>query len=86
MKVTLDIDPRLAGEIENIAKRRKVSLSELASFLFKKEVSDDVKAISISDDVEIADWVKRLTFSKQPIQDFDHKAEYRKHIEEKYDS
>lgn len=76
MKVTLDIEPSLIGEIEGIAKRRKISLSELTSYLFKKEVSDDIPKVSANTDDEIADWVKKLSFSKNPTPDFDYKAEY----------
>jgi len=86
MRVTLDIEPALVDEIENLAKRRKISLSELAAYLFKKEASNDVRKATENDDNEIADWVKRLTLSDNPTPDFDHKAEYHKHIEEKYDS
>jgi hypothetical protein len=33
---------------------------------------------------EISDWVKDMVAVSEPAPDFDHKAEYRRHIEEKY--
>ena len=33
---------------------------------------------------ELPQWVKDLTIKGEPIPDFDNKAEYHKHLEEKY--
>jgi hypothetical protein len=33
---------------------------------------------------ELPSWVKKMTISTDPVPDFDHKAEYHKHLEEKY--
>ena len=33
---------------------------------------------------ELSDFVARITISGDPVPDFDHKAEYHKHLEEKY--
>jgi len=33
---------------------------------------------------ELSDFVKGLTISGDPVPDFDHKAEYHKHLDEKY--
>jgi hypothetical protein len=33
---------------------------------------------------EYSEWVQELMLAKEPTPDFDHKAEYHKHLDEKY--
>ena len=40
---------------------------------------DQIKSLD-----ELPDWVKEFAISGDPVPDFDHKAEYHKHLEEKY--
>lgn len=42
------------------------------------------KKLSKVDSIEISDWVKSLVAADKPTSDFDHKAEFYKHLEEKY--
>ena len=33
---------------------------------------------------ELPEWIQKLKISTGPVPDFDHKAEYGKHLEKKY--
>jgi hypothetical protein len=33
---------------------------------------------------ELPQWIKELTIDGPPVPEFDHKAEYHKHLDEKY--
>ncbi|MDB5110477.1 MAG: hypothetical protein JWR67_1591 [Mucilaginibacter sp.] len=84
MKVTLDIEPGLLHQLETVAKKRNISLSEVAASLFKKGVKNDTEPFHMKEEAELSDWVKGIIAVDGPIPDFDHKAEYHKHLEEKY--
>jgi hypothetical protein len=84
MKLTLNIEPALINQIKEVAKKRRTSVSKIAENIFKKEVEVDGEPFRMKSLNELPDWVKELTISGDPVPDFDHKAEYHKHLEEKY--
>ncbi len=85
MKLTLNIEPGLISRIKEVAKKRNTSVSKIAENIFKKEIESDGEPFRMKSMDELSDWVKAFTISKDPIPDFDHKAEYHKHLDEKYD-
>jgi cell division protein ZapA (FtsZ GTPase activity inhibitor) len=84
MKLTLNIEPGLIDQIKEVAKRKNTSVSKLAESFFKKEVEIEHKSFQMKSKEELPEWIKQLTISTGPTPDFDHKAEYGKHLEEKY--
>ena len=86
MKLTLNIEPGLIEQIKEVAKKRNTSLSKVTESLFKKEVASEKEPFRMKSMEELSDLVKKLTISGDPVPDFDHKAEYHKHLEEKYGS
>lgn len=66
-----------------MAKKRETSLSKMTENLFKKEGETEVHPFKMKSMDELPDWIKNLTVKGDPIPDFDHKAEYHKHLEEK---
>lgn len=84
MKLTLNIEPGLINRIKEVAKKRNTSVSKIAENIFKKEIESDEEPFRMKNIDELSEWVKALTISKDPIPDFDHKAEYHKHLDEKY--
>lgn len=86
MKLTLNIEPSLIEQMKEVAKKRNTSLSKIISQFFKKEVEAETEPFRMKSLEEMPDFVKRLSISGDPIPDFDHKAEYHKHLDEKYGS
>jgi hypothetical protein len=84
MKLTLNIEPGLIEQIKAVAKKRNVSLSKVTENLFRKEVENDNEPFRMKSEEELPEWVRNLSISGDPVPDFDHKAEYGKHLEEKY--
>jgi hypothetical protein len=84
MKLTLNIEPGLISKIKKVAKKRNTSVSKIAEKFFKKEVESEIEPFRMKSLDELPDWIKELTIAGDPIPDFDHKAEYHKHLEEKY--
>jgi hypothetical protein len=84
MKLTLNIEPGLIEQIKAVAKKRNVSLSKVTENLFRKEVENDNETFRMKSEEELPEWVRNLSISGDPVPDFDHKAEYGKHLEEKY--
>lgn len=84
MKLTLNIDPGLTERMKEVAKKRNTSISKMVESFFKKEVESEKEPFRMKSEEEISDWVKGMVASREPIPDFDHKAEYHKHLEEKY--
>jgi hypothetical protein len=84
MKLTLNVDSALIEKIKLIAKKRNTGVSKMVEDFFKKEVEREREPFRMKDIDELPDWVKGLAASKEPIPDFDHKAEFGKHLEEKY--
>lgn len=81
-KLILDIEPKLIDKIKDIAEKRNISLSKLTEGLFIKETEEEVHTIINRED--LPEWIKKLTLSKKPTPDFDHKKEYGDHIMRKY--
>jgi len=84
MKLTLNIEPGLIEQIKEVAKKRNTSLSKVTESLFKKEVEIAKEPFRMKSLDELSDLVKQFSISSDPVPDFDHKAEYHKHLEEKY--
>lgn len=86
-KLILDIEPDVLKQAELYADETHTNLSKLIERYLKKITTNINSAEEPETNVkkvEIADWVKKLTLSKTPTPDFDHKAEYHKHLDEKY--
>jgi len=84
MKLTLNIEPGLIEQIKQVAKKRNTSISKLAESFFKKEVESEKEPFRMKAKEELPEWIQNLTISGDPVPDFDHKAEYHKHLDEKY--
>jgi hypothetical protein len=84
-KLVLDIEPEVIEVINNVAKKKHLSVSKVAEELFKSLINIE-KPSNIKPESELSDWVKRLVASPNPNPDFDHKVEYGKHLEQKYGS
>jgi hypothetical protein len=84
MKLTLNIEPGLINQIKRVAKKRNTSLSKITENLFKKEVQVEDEPFHLKNENELSDYIKGIVAVDHPIHDFDHKAEYHKHLEEKY--
>jgi len=84
MKLTLNIEPGLISKIKEVAKKRNTSISKMAETFFKKEVENETTPFRMKSEAEISDWIKGIVATGDPVPDFDHKAEYHKHLEEKY--
>lgn len=86
-KLTLSSDKDTIQLAKAIASESNISVSKL----FKNLITDLAKKKNKKDPVlekirstEVPDWIKKLTLADKPTPDFDHKAEYGKHLEEKY--
>ncbi|MBS1531189.1 MAG: hypothetical protein JSU01_12860 [Bacteroidetes bacterium] len=84
MKLTLNIEPDLIEKIKEVARKKNISLSKVTEALYKKEVEKVKEPFRMKNASEISDFIKSITISGDPVPDFDHKAEYHKHLEEKY--
>jgi hypothetical protein len=84
MKLTLNIEPSLIGQIKELAKKKNASLSKVTEALYKKAVENEKEPFRMKSLEELSDFVANITISGDPVPDFDHKAEYHKHLEEKY--
>jgi hypothetical protein len=84
MKLTLNIEPSLTEKMKAVAKKRNTSISKMVEGFFKKEVEVEQEPFKMKDYDELPDFIKSLRIVENPTPDFDHKAEYHKHLEEKY--
>ncbi len=84
MKLTLNIEPSLIDQMKKVAKKRHTSISKIAENFFRKEITMENEPFVLKNEDEFPDWIKKLTIAGDPVPDFDHKAEYHKHLEEKY--
>jgi hypothetical protein len=80
-KLTLSMEPEVVSQAKKLAKEKNISLSKLVEN-YLRSVSKE--GTLDSDDFEISEWVKGMVAVDKPTADFDHKAEYHKHLEEKY--
>lgn len=84
MKLTLNIEPGLIDGIKKITKNKQLSLSKFTENYYKSVIESEKEPFRMKDYDELPDFVKNLKISGGPIPDFDNKAEYHKHLEEKY--
>jgi len=84
MKLTLNIEPGLIDQMKKVAKKRNTSISKLAETFFRKEVESEKEPFRMKSEDELSDFVKSLVVTNTPTPDFDHRAEYHKHLDEKY--
>jgi len=84
MKLTLNIEPSLTEKMKEVAKKKNTSISKMVESFFKKEVESEHEPFRMKAIDELPEWVRNLTIAGEPVPDFDHKAEYHKHLEEKY--
>lgn len=84
MKLTLNIEPDLIDKIKEVARKKNSSLSKVTEALYKKEVEKGKEPFEMKSLDELSDFIKDITISGDPVPDFDHKAEYHKHLDEKY--
>jgi hypothetical protein len=86
-KLTLSVDKDTILIAKKVASESNMSVSKLFKTLInevdKKRKKKDPLLEKIRN-AEIPAWIKELTISGKPVPDFDHKAEYGKHLEEKY--
>ena len=75
------MEPEVVYAAKKIAKEKNISLSKLVEN-YLRSISKESK--TDSKDLEISDWVKGMIAVDKPTRDFDQKAEYHKHLEEKY--
>lgn len=84
-KLVLDIEPSVIDDIKKFTEDHRLDLSKLTESYFKRITStDNSEPIKMKKEHELSDWVKSLVLAKEPTPDFDHKAEYGKHLEKKY--
>ncbi|RYU89281.1 hypothetical protein EWM62_13160 [Mucilaginibacter terrigena] len=84
MKLTLNIDPGLIHQIKEVAKKKNTSLSKITEGLFKKVIDTESEPFQMKSLDELDKLAKRFSIAGDPVPDFDHKAEYHNHLEQKY--
>ena len=85
MKLTLNSDPVLINQIKEVAKRKNTSLSKITEGLFKKVIDTEREPFQMKSLDELATLAKKFTIAGDPVPDFDHKTEYHKHLEKKFE-
>jgi len=86
-KLTLSIDKDTIQMAKELASESNMSVSKLFKKLINEVARKSKKKDPLLEKIRSAkkpDWIKELTLTDEPIADFDHKAEYGKHLEEKY--
>lgn len=92
IQVTLNIDDSIADRIKRYAEDQHITLDMLLEQQLKTfadsqpDVSSDTVVYIKKEPHEFSPWLQSVILAKEPTPDFDHKAEYGKHLEEKYDS
>lgn len=84
-KLTISIETDTIESAKQYAKQQHISLSKLIQKYLQTISVKDEKALDIKPKHEYSEWVQQLMLADKPTFDFDHKAEYHKHIEQKYD-
>jgi hypothetical protein len=85
-KLTLSIDKATVEFGKKYAEKKRTSLSSIIQ-KYLQSISENELEQSVSKaPKDYPQWIQDLTLSDKPTPDFDHKAEYGKHIEEKYGS
>lgn len=84
-KLVLDIEPGVKSDLEKLVKEQNLDLSKITEDFFRSLTTKEKKPYKIrTEPHEFSEWLQKLVLSKEPTPDFDHKAEYGKHLEEKY--
>jgi flagellar hook-basal body complex protein FliE len=87
-KLTLSVKEESLPFVKKYAKHQHTSVSKLVQQFFdslvEKQVKADTKFFKFKTEEELPEFIKDLTISGAPVPDFDHKAEYHKHLEQKY--
>ncbi|RCH55548.1 hypothetical protein DJ568_06560 [Mucilaginibacter hurinus] len=83
-KLTLSIEPKIIERAKQYAKDHHTSLSKLIQ-KYLQDVAEQKKISSPQEKLEdLPDWLKDIIPVTTPTPDFDHRAEYGKHLEDKY--
>lgn len=85
-KLTLSVDEDTIQIAKAIASENHISVSKLFKTLVKevdkkRKKKEEFKMKPLS---EYSEWVQELIVAKEPTPDFDHKALYHKHLDEKF--
>jgi len=83
-KLTLSLDPDTIEFGKKYVQENHTSLSKLVQNFLNDIAKKEAKKSVNSQLSEYPDWIQQLVVAKEPTPDFDHKAEYHKHLEEKY--
>jgi hypothetical protein len=84
-KLVLDIEPSVKDELERLVKEQNLDLSKITEEFFRSLTTKKEESIKVKKELkDYPEWIQNIVLSKEPTPDFDHKAEYGKHIEEKY--
>ena len=83
-KLTLSIDKATVDFGKKYAEKKHTSLSKIVQKYLQSISESEAEEPIIKSTKDYPQWIKDLTLSDKPTPDFDHKAEYGKHIEEKY--
>jgi len=83
-KLTLSMDPDTIEFGKRYVQEKHTSLSKLVQNFLNEIARKEAKQSKINSTREYPQWIKDITLSDKPTPDFDHKAEYGKHLEEKY--
>jgi translation elongation factor EF-4 len=84
-KLVLDIEPEVIDTLNKVAEKKHQTVSQVAENLFRNAGSEELNSIDVKAKLgKYSEWIQRLVIADKPTPDFDHKAEYGKHLEEKY--
>ena len=84
-KLVLDIEPGVKNDLEKLVKEQNLDLSKIAEAFFKSLTTREKEPVKVKKELkDYPEWLQKIVLSKEPTADFDHKAEYGKHLEEKY--
>jgi hypothetical protein len=85
--LTLSVDKDTIQMAKTIASENNISVSKLFKNLISEVTEKRKKKEPLLEEIrntEVSDWIKGIVATDHPIPDFDHKAEYHKHLEDKY--
>jgi hypothetical protein len=86
-KLTLSSDKDTIQLAKQIAAESNMSVSKLFKKLINEFDKKKMKAGSLAEkfnNKDAPEWMKELIIARKPTPNFDHKAEYHKHLEEKF--
>ncbi|MBL4677946.1 MAG: hypothetical protein JKY70_17340 [Mucilaginibacter sp.] len=85
VKLTLSMDKHTIQIAKEVAAESNMSVSKffksLVTEIDKKRKKNKADMPVLTD---LPEWLQQVIIATEPTADFDHKAEYHKHIEEKY--